>query len=366
MNLSRKENLKKFFKQEISVNVEELIEKKNQKSEIFEILNIVQEFPLYIKYQDYHQVSKKIQIHKFSKFAMHSFTSLVKTVSPIWLPIETLKYESRFNQKYLENIDKLKKTIVAWRKIRGDGNCYYRSVLVGYLLKIYHYSSDPEYIERFLEKLNGLREPYQKFLEKLNNPKEQYQKIDFVNDLVQKLKSFNEFSMENIGRDFSEESIGRENSEESFNRETSEEMLKVEKYRKIEAFLQDQHFDRCLIETGRLLSLLQIEKSREQLLHFADESLFAELAKNISTWGNEAETFELLLLPYSLGIRVKQMNLYEIGIAENDFPYLEETTETDITITIISKTKGHYDLLLSTSEMEKQDYIVNEGIFLIP
>eukprot|EP00747_Dinoflagellata_sp_TGD_P167833 gnl/TRDRNA2_/TRDRNA2_193023_c0_seq1.p1 gnl/TRDRNA2_/TRDRNA2_193023_c0~~gnl/TRDRNA2_/TRDRNA2_193023_c0_seq1.p1 ORF type:complete len:384 (-),score=69.06 gnl/TRDRNA2_/TRDRNA2_193023_c0_seq1:95-1192(-) len=47
--------------------------------------------------------------------------------------IETLEDECRFNQGKLRKIRELAQTYGHWRPIRGDGNCYYRTVIFGAL-----------------------------------------------------------------------------------------------------------------------------------------------------------------------------------------------------------------------------------------
>eukprot|EP00928_Gymnodinium_smaydae_P000684 TRINITY_DN10264_c0_g1_i1.p1 TRINITY_DN10264_c0_g1~~TRINITY_DN10264_c0_g1_i1.p1 ORF type:complete len:391 (+),score=78.02 TRINITY_DN10264_c0_g1_i1:71-1243(+) len=48
-------------------------------------------------------------------------------------PIAALKAECRFNQGKLDKIQRLAESYSHWRPIRGDGNCYYRTVAFGAL-----------------------------------------------------------------------------------------------------------------------------------------------------------------------------------------------------------------------------------------
>ena len=74
-------------------------------------------------------------------------SEIVDTISKTWLPMDSLMNEGKFKPSFVKNINVLSRDYTAWRRVRGDGNCYYRAVMSNYILKIFYHSSDKERIE---------------------------------------------------------------------------------------------------------------------------------------------------------------------------------------------------------------------------
>ena len=241
------------------------------------------------------------------------FLAQTKTITHCWLPIVSLKSEGKFNSNFKKNVDILKSRFPAWRKVRGDGNCYYRSVMASYLLKIFHPSSNLIHSEEFMSKL---------------------------------LKHKVCFPLENLYNTLSSLFFEFQKQRDS------------SAYLKIEKLLQDPQFDLCLIETSRVLSDIAIGSCSE-IKDFLSDSEEIQLKSSLQTMGNEAEGVELFLLPTALGIIVEQVNFFE-DILYSSFP---KEDPTRLSVHIICKSRGHYDMLLSIKDMEIQQYSVKELIF---
>ena len=81
----------------------------------------------------------------------------VETISKTWLPMESLRNEGKFKPSFVKNIEFLSRDYAAWRRVRRDGNCYYRAVMSNYILKIFHYYSNKERINKLIILLDGIR-----------------------------------------------------------------------------------------------------------------------------------------------------------------------------------------------------------------
>ena len=254
---------------------------------------------------------------RVKKYIVNADNVLIKTISPFWLPIETIKSERKFNQEYLKNINTLKREYIGWRKCRGDGNCYYRSVFSGYLLKIFHYNTPEIHALDFIKLLSRL------------HAESQFPKI---------IPIFSYFSQ-----------ISKPSQAQS-------ERILI--YQKLEQSLQDPSFDNDLIELIRFLAKSQIQTERAHLSQFIEDSSIPSLEAHMQTMGNEAEGVELFLLPRSLNIQVHQINIFD-RIVKTSYP----ESPSSLSVSIISKSQGHYDLLYPIIDMEHQGCSVNEGIF---
>lgn len=277
------------------------------------LLMIREKVPIFIGIQDSmpENFPNALQI---SDYLSQEFNVNPKTISYCWLPLESLKREGRFNNNFQKNVNLLKTKHAAWRKVRGDGNCYYRSVISAYLLKIFHPSTNPNYCHSFMQKL---------ILHKSNS-----------NSL--------EFLYSTLNPIFSECQSG----------------ISPLNYLKIEKLLQNYEFDQWLIQTARYLTEIAIEDFSE-FNHFVGDTEKNNVIHNIRTMGNEAEGVELFLLPTALDIVVEQANLFD-NILYSKFP---SDDSNKVCIQIISKSKGHYDMLLSNRDVEVQQYSVNELIY---
>ena len=74
------------------------------------------------------------------------------------LPIRSLANCSRFNKQLTEKALSLASRYTHWKKARGDGNCYYRSVAIGYLEYLCRNSTPPSLFFDFYMKVYEQRE----------------------------------------------------------------------------------------------------------------------------------------------------------------------------------------------------------------
>jgi ubiquitin thioesterase protein OTUB1 len=261
---------------------------------------------------------------------LYSREEIVKTISPHWLHISTLRDAYPYNNDYLKNIQELSGQFAGWKRVRGDGNCYYRSVISTFFLKIFHFNQNPNRILEFIRNIikfeSKATDPYKASISYIRN---------IINNLYSRINS-NVFPS------------------------------KVSIFQEVLELLQDDNFDLKLIEFGRTLSYLTlISEAGEDLRCFLIDDAYESTINHMLTLGNEAEGVELSLLPLSLGIEVQQINLLGGKIMTNIFP---EATKDQIKLKvhIISKSKGHYDALYSIQEMEDDDYNMKLGKYMIP
>ena len=330
MEESKKNNVLKFLRQGASEDSikkafqtrEEVGESKSKElaSDLANEERKFEGFPIIVCDSQGEGRSKVENLMRVKKLIVNADNVLIKTISPFWLPIETIKSERKFNQDYIKNINILKREFIGWRKCRGDGNCYYRSVFSGYLLKIFHFNTPEVHLLNFQNLLSRLQ------------TESQFPKISSIHSY------------------FSPISIPNQSLQE-----------RIQIYKKLEQSLQDPEFDLDLIELSRFLAKSQIQVEKSYLSQFISDSSIPNLEAHIQTMGNEAEGEELFLLPQSLHIQVHQINIFD-RIVKTSYPELPDSINP-LTVSIISKAQGHYDLLYPIADMECQGCSINEGAF---
>ncbi|OMJ79151.1 hypothetical protein SteCoe_20898 [Stentor coeruleus] len=272
------------------------------------------------------QIDQRGQKRKIRFFDIPLEHEIPKTLSQTWLPIKVLKNEFRFNNTYIKNITELKSEYCGWRKVRGDGNCYYRAVIASFLLKIFHPLSPLNKIYQFLQSL----------------PKNE---LDYPSEFIQAKEKITEY----ISQLYNSSMHGYEN--------------RIECFRFLNNSLQDQEFDLNLIRFTRLLShyaFTVTHHSRFADFFIADEIL--TISANILAMGTEAEGIELSSCPLGLGITVRQVNIFA-NLLYNTFPDETDSGDSLTKVNIICKSRGHYDILYSTEDMEKEKYCLREGCY---
>jgi hypothetical protein len=259
----------------------------------------------------------------------------VKTISPHWLPIETLKDEYMHNPRYVQNIQNLSDKYCGWRKIRGDGNCYYRSVISIYMLRIFHFNDDQQRVIRLLGILRKI---------------ESSESIQYDRNIDQNYRDALNYIIQVLNHLY----VEKNNSLRNF-------II-------ISNLLQDNEFDLKLIMVSRLLSYCAFKGPEGDFIKpFLDESEVEVILNRILSMGTEAEGVELSLCPLALDIFVKQVNVFET-LLFNTFPIEDENEKNEMAkfiIHIICKSKGHYDSLYSIEDMEKDDYCLSENKYMI-
>ena len=270
------------------------------------------------------------QAGSYEKLVMYPKTKEEKitSIGCNWEYIESLKDEAKYNKVYISNITNLHIEYCGWRRVRGDGNCYYRSVIARYLLKTFHWNRDDNEINRFLT-----------IVENLNLQQVERDFIDarqfIINYLRYALKNRNTFS-------------GRINT-----------------FMNLNVLLQDQEFDLNLIRVSRLISYDAFMTKAEEYLAFIIEDERKPILKSIMRMGEEAEALQLIMLPLGLGINVRQCNLFDTLLV-NNYPNEGNIDPIKIMISIICKMRGHYDMLYSVQEMEDECFNLKEGVYYYP
>jgi Peptidase C65 Otubain len=253
-------------------------------------------------------------------------TAPVKTISKTWMSFESLRDELKYNPVYQKNIWELNRNYSAWRKVRGDGNCYYRAVISSYMLKIFHFASPKVHIFQLIALIQNI--PMKGVDEIYLNAK------NYIKNYLVRLYS-QPRTLTNL----------------------------IEIFKKVNQDLQDEEFDLNLIRVARLISYLAIKDNQKfsNIAPFFIDNDIDSLSEGILTMGREAEGIELALLPLGLEIYVRQINIFE-KILINTYPD-ETLKDNTIMVNIICKMRGHYDMIYEIEEMEYQEYCIQEGAY---
>ncbi|CAG9325321.1 unnamed protein product [Blepharisma stoltei] len=252
------------------------------------------------------------------------FEEYPETVSKFWIPIEKMTEIGKFNKTFVQNVKQIKeKGFGAWRKSRGDGNCYYRAVFLMYLENLFSFRYD--YTETLWNLIN--------FLENMDY------EIPFTDFLDNKLKFIAYMKI----------------------------LMKVKESSYTDAFVefkrvaQVRDFDLAMIATARLLAAYKIASNDPSIAPFIFEDQ-EMMIMQILTMGEEAEGIALLTLPISLGIQVIQYNFFD-KVVEQKFP---EENDSNFSPIFIIRRGGHYDILCKKSDLEAQNYDLKTGTYLLP
>lgn len=254
---------------------------------------------------------------------------LSKSITPYWLHIPTLRDEFKYSDTYKQNIKILSKSYCGWKRVRGDGNCYYRSVISTYFQKIFHFNQPENRIFEFLSQIYNLT---------FYTSNKFYSECRKVHEVITDLYQ------------------ARINS-------TYKE--KVEIFFKVLEMLQDETFDSMLIKLARAMTGCLIDlPDGAYIKEFSTSDEIYSLHYRIMELGQEAEGLELSLLPKALNIQVIQVNIFAEKILYSSYPDEAAFTEK-IKINIISKSRGHYDALYSIQDMEDEDYSLKARSYMI-
>ena len=252
----------------------------------------------------------------------------VETISPLWLHISTLRDECAFNDVYVKKIQELSLKFVGWKRVRGDGNCYYRSVISSYILKIFNINQNSNRIFEFIANLRSLKPII-----------EVDHKTEF-NEILNMIIKYYDQREKHI-------------------------MSRISVFNEILSNLQDQELDLKLIFFSRLLCYYTfISEKGLRYKEFMEESSIDFFITKLLENGQEAEGVELSLLPMSLGITVRQVNIISNKILYSTYPE-SEISSNNLIIDIISKCQGHYDALYSIQDMEDDDYNMKLGSYMV-
>ena len=251
------------------------------------------------------------------------------TISKCWLPMKTIKEERKFNTLYISNIEKLMKDFVAWKKCRGDGNCYYRAVITIYIIKIIHPKAPSHHLGSFLEFIYAIEPGYAQSQDDLTA-------IAYIKEYFTAI--WNSFLEPNE---------------------------RISAFIDLNSQLQNIAFDLQLIRVSRMISMktLNVHQRDDDISPYLIDGEFDICYRRISTMGLEAEGMDLKILPLGLGIEVTQINVFDI-ILTNHYPE-QDNTGNKLKVNIICKSKGHYDSIYMKSELEAEGYNLKKAKYFL-
>jgi hypothetical protein len=243
------------------------------------------------------------------------FDDYPDTISKSWMDIELMRDLYPYNQDFVKNLLSLEKSenIIAWKRSRGDGNCYFRAVISSFFLMI----CKPYSTISILTKFQSL----------VFNLPDNADSSDYTQSKYRVLKELS----------FLHQLKSQGNHLKVF--ETSLNLV------------QNKDFDQDLIRMSRLITynqLLKYKDSEEYSSFFVEGIDFIKY--DILGMGREGGDFSLLFLPQALEIQVFQYMFYDQ--AETSLQkYPANVAPNTIRIRIMRRS-GHYDILGSIQEIE--------------
>ncbi|OMJ74511.1 hypothetical protein SteCoe_25466 [Stentor coeruleus] len=237
------------------------------------------------------------------------------TISKFWIGIGPMKKLYPFNKVFIENVDKLKtnNNIVAWKRSRGDGNCYFRAVISTYF-------------------------------DCINKPWQNIQFLKHFRDILEKsilsYRNFQKFESAKV-------SVIWEINKNIALRENGKA---IEAYESCIKLQQNESFDLNLIMCARYITACTLLncKDEDDIFPYVIDGHDA-IINDIMSMGKEGGELSLLLLPRCLGIQVIQYMYLDEIMSIQSFPY--EVASDAIIIRVVRRS-GHYDILYTIQEME--------------
>ncbi|OMJ81574.1 hypothetical protein SteCoe_4005 [Stentor coeruleus] len=231
-----------------------------------------------------------------------------------------------FNTTFTSNVDNLKRerNIAAWKRSRGDGNCYFRAVITSYYDIIHKPYSPIEDLENFKEILSGLDLSYPNIYEFKEARDEILKSLDesiYIKKSKSKIDAY-EYALENM---------------------------------------QNEKFDINLVKVSRFITactLIEVKDSDEFFPYLIDgyEGFLHEMME----MGKEGGELTLILLPTKLNIQVIQFMYLDKDIVVQKFP--DQVKKNSKVISIVRR-GGHYDILYSKQSLELDFCNLSNGSF---
>ncbi|OMJ82680.1 hypothetical protein SteCoe_16550 [Stentor coeruleus] len=250
-----------------------------------------------------------------------------ETISSFWIPIEKMKDLYKFNKNFVTNVENLikKHKIAAWKRSRGDGNCYFRAVISSYF--------------------DNIHKPWQSIdlLKSFRNLLKRHRLLDEGYGEYEKAK-------ENILQKV-EESI-----------RLKENLDYTGAYSLCANLLQDKNFDIDLVMVARYLTACKLIEIKDDpnISPYVIDGIVGVI-NNMLCLGNEAGELTLMILPMCLGVQVVQfMFLEKENMVQENFPH--EVLVQTMKINVIRR-EGHYDILYTRQEFEYDMCSLNDGTF---
>lgn len=251
-----------------------------------------------------------IPLNNSSKRDPPSIDSLLEekllTIGKERLPIDSLQLVYKYNESFVEYAKVISKSYTSWRRVRGDGNCYYRAIGVALLEHFCRFTTPFDELELFIYKLESDHAYRQRDID-------QYLREQFVQDLKKLLQI----------------------------KKNSEPAIEV-----LQSYLADANFDYSLVVEMRVIAANNLEDNQNspELQNYLFEGIEPVIA-NITQIGNEAEGIEFRLMSEGLGAYIKHVSIFD----EQTYIFSPASKSKAPLIHILYKT-GHYDLLYTPEQ----------------
>lgn len=247
------------------------------------------------------------------------------TISKSWMHINEMISINKFNQNFKTNLEKLFKThyLIGWKRSKGDGNCYFRSVITTYFLSVLNPRSPPTLIQTLKSQVSSL-----------DTSEADYEYSESKSNLLQQISHLTSLRSSNP----------------------------ISAFKFALDLTQKPEFDLDLIRFARLITLQELLKAQDDQefsFLFIDGVDFYK--NDLLQMNKEGGEHTLIFLPKALGIQVIQYMFLEYPkMSIQKFP---ENVQPGSPVVHIVRRECHYDILASIQEMEDSQYNMGEGSY---
>ena len=241
------------------------------------------------------------------------------------LPIRSLANCSRFNQQLTEKALSLSSRYTHWRKARGDGNCYYRSVAIGYL----------EYLSRNSTPLTLFANFYMKVYDQ--------REVVIPDELAGYYREF----LSPFKKLYSQKKAGQG-------------------LQGLQECLQDPHFDLGSVAVFRCLALYAFNqlKDHPDYSPFLIEGTGDAISADIVTMGKEAEGLVFQAMAIALDAKIVHITLSSASSCRDDT--FQPLTPGEKVVLHLLLRPGHYDVLYPMAVQMLDQYSYTSNSFRNP
>ena len=277
------------------------------------------------------------------------FSSQTPTLQPV-MTIDAVKGSVRFNEPMLKALDTLKDTFFGYRIIRGDGNCYFRAFMVGFIEDLIR-QCNIQGLQNLLEKMNEVKKS--KELRRIK-PQRYYQEKEFLNYLTEFITK-----LENTINYFTGKAAVNEKN-----------LWKTDKDFELDV-MRNHELDIALVWSSRLMVSEYLVKNKDlnvENFGMSIDQLFLTCfeekdikstedycEKFILKWGEDAESpfIEFGILDETLGCECNIVILEINGNCKTIQYNLPDDKPKYSSVALFLK-PGHYDLLVPVGNMQVQ------------
>jgi ubiquitin thioesterase protein OTUB1 len=241
------------------------------------------------------------------------------------LPIRSLANCSRYNQQLTEKALSLSTRYTHWRKARGDGNCYYRSVAIGYL----------EYLCRNSTPLSLFYHFYMKIFEQ--------REVEIPDELAGYYREF----LSPFKKLYSQKKAGQS-------------------LEGLQDCLQNPHFDLGVVAVFRCLALYTFNqlKNHPDFAPFLIEGTGDAISADIARMGNDAEGLVFQAMANALDAKIVHITLSSASSCRDD-TFQPLTPGQKVVLHLLLR-PGHYDVLYPTAVQKLDQYSYSTNSFRNP